>query len=56
MNFQLTEEQAGLRRLVRDFVEKEIKPIAAHTDETGEFPWETLRKMGGAGAAGTEHP
>ncbi|MCB9132033.1 MAG: acyl-CoA dehydrogenase family protein [Anaerolineales bacterium] len=56
MNFQLTDEQAGLRRLVRDFVDKEIKPIAAHTDESGEFPWDTLRKLGGLGLLGLNIP
>ncbi|MCB0250300.1 MAG: acyl-CoA dehydrogenase family protein [Anaerolineae bacterium] len=56
MNFQLTDEQAGLRRLIRDFVDKEIKPIAAHTDESGEFPWDTLRKLGGLGLLGLNIP
>jgi alkylation response protein AidB-like acyl-CoA dehydrogenase len=56
MNFQLSEEQAGLRRLARDFVEKEVKPIAAHTDESGEFPWDTLHKMAALGFLGLNIP
>ena len=28
MDFRLTEEQEGVRRLVRDVVQKEVKPIA----------------------------
>ena len=56
MDFRLTEEQAGVRRLVRDVVEKEVKPIAAHTDETGEFPWGPLRKMGALGLLGLNIP
>jgi butyryl-CoA dehydrogenase len=56
MDFRLTEEQAGVRRLVRDVVEKEVKPIAAHTDETGDFPWGPLRKMGALGLLGLNIP
>ena len=56
MDFRLTEEQEGVRRLVRDVVEKEVKPIAAHTDETGDFPWGPLRKMGGLGLLGLNIP
>lgn len=56
MDFRLTEEQEGVRRLVRDVVEKEVKPIAAHTDETGDFPWVSLRKMGALGLLGLNIP
>ena len=56
MHFELNEEQQGLRRMVRDFVEKEIKPLAQHTDETGEFPWTPLRKMGRLGLLGLNIP
>ena len=44
MDFRLTDEQEGVRRLVRDVVEKEVKPLARHTDETGEFPAEIAKK------------
>ena len=56
MDFRLTEEQEGVRRLVRDVVEKEVKPLAAHTDETGEFPWGPLRTMAGLGLLGLNIP
>ena len=56
MDFRLTEEQEGVRRLVRDLVENEVKPLAAHTDETGEFPWGPLRKMGALGLLGLNIP
>ena len=52
MEFRLTEEQEGVRRLVRDVVEKEVKPLAAHTDETGEFPWGPLQTMARLGLLG----
>lgn len=56
MDFQLTEEQSMYRRAVRDFVERELKPIAAHTDENAEFPWEAVRKGIGLGILGLEVP
>jgi alkylation response protein AidB-like acyl-CoA dehydrogenase len=46
MNFELTKEQEMVRKMVREFAETEIKPIAAEYDESQEFPWETVKKMG----------
>ncbi|MEE9151458.1 MAG: acyl-CoA dehydrogenase [Thermoplasmata archaeon] len=46
MNFELTKEQEMIRKMVREFAETEIRPIAAEYDETQEFPWETVKKMG----------
>ncbi len=56
MNFELTEEQQMIRKMVRDFAEKEIAPIAQETDEKGEFPWPTIRKMGPLGLLGLPIP
>ncbi len=56
MDFQLTEEQRAIRDLARDFAQKEIAPIAAQIDETGEFPHETVKKMGELGLLGIEIP
>ncbi len=56
MDFALTEEQQMIRKMVRDFAEKEIMPIAPETDKTGEFPWETIRKMGRLGLLGLPIP
>lgn len=53
---QLTEEHEALRRAVRDFAEKEIAPIAAEHDETGEFPLATIQKLGQMGVMGIEVP
>jgi alkylation response protein AidB-like acyl-CoA dehydrogenase len=53
---QLTDEHEALRRAVRDFAEKEIMPIAAEYDESGEFPLDTIRKMGAMGLMGIEVP
>lgn len=41
--FQLDEEQRLILQSVREIVQKEIKPIAASLDESGEFPWETIQ-------------
>jgi alkylation response protein AidB-like acyl-CoA dehydrogenase len=49
MNFELSEEQQMYRRAVREFVERELKSIAAHTDESAEFPWAAVRKGIGLG-------
>lgn len=52
----LTEEHEALRRAVREFARSEIAPIAAKHDEKGEFPLETIRKMGEMGLMGIEVP
>ena len=46
MNFDLTDEQRMFRDVVRDFVRAEVAPLARHTDETGEFNWTAVTKMG----------
>ncbi|WIV11986.1 acyl-CoA dehydrogenase [Proteiniborus sp. MB09-C3] len=45
MNFSLTNEQEAIRKVMREFAEKEIKPIAAEIDETERFPRESVEKM-----------
>ena len=52
----LTEEQEMIRQAARDFAQKEIAPIAAEFDESGEFPLDTVRKMGKLGLMGIEVP
>jgi len=56
MDFELTEEQQMIRKMVRDFAEREIVPIAQETDKTGEFPWDTIRKMAPLGLLGLPIP
>ncbi len=56
MNLSLTEEQRMIQQATRDFAGKEIGPIAAAFDESGEFPLETVRKMGAMGLMGIEVP
>ena len=52
MDFTFTEEQEMIRKTVRDFAEKEIRPVAAFHDQTGEFPAKTVAKMGTLGLMG----
>jgi alkylation response protein AidB-like acyl-CoA dehydrogenase len=52
----LTAEQEMIRLTARAFAQHEIAPIAAEHDETGEFPYNTIKKMGQLGLMGIEIP
>jgi alkylation response protein AidB-like acyl-CoA dehydrogenase len=54
--FPLSNEHKMLRDAARDFAQKEIAPIAAELDESGEFPYATMKKMGELGFMGIEVP
>jgi len=54
--FQLTSEQIMIRDTARSFAQREIAPIASRFDDSGEFPYETIRKMGALGLMGIEIP
>jgi alkylation response protein AidB-like acyl-CoA dehydrogenase len=56
LTLQLTEEHLALQDAVRKFAQKEIVPIAAEFDELGEFPLDTIKKMGAMGLMGIEVP
>ena len=56
MDFELSEEQKLFQKSMRDFVEKEIRPLARETDAQGRFPWETIRKMAAMGMLGLPVP
>src|SRR3989304_2753196 len=56
MDFRLTSEQEMIRDMVRDFTEKNIKPVAAHYDEEKQFPHENLKKMANLGLMGMNIP
>jgi alkylation response protein AidB-like acyl-CoA dehydrogenase len=45
MDFELTEEQQMVKDMAMRFAEAEIKPVAAHLDETHEHPGEIIKKM-----------
>ena len=46
MDFTLDKKHEMARGLFRDFAETEVKPLAQETDETEQFPAETVAKMG----------
>jgi len=52
----LTEEHQMIRKTVRDFAEREIRPLARELDEKGEFSIELTKKMGDIGLFGLKTP
>ena len=52
----LTEEHKMIKQAANDFAQNEIVPIAAEFDESGEFPMDTIMKMGEMGFMGIEVP
>jgi len=45
IDYGLTEEQRAVRDLATTIADKELRPVAAEYDRTGEFPWPVVRKM-----------
>jgi butyryl-CoA dehydrogenase len=45
MDFLLNDKQKAMRKLFREFSDKEVKPLAKRTDEEERFPIETVDKM-----------
>ena len=56
MNFDLTDEQQDIQRLVRDFAEGEVKPVAEELDREKRFPYEIVEKLGKLGLMGIPYP
>jgi alkylation response protein AidB-like acyl-CoA dehydrogenase len=56
VNFDLTDEQRNVRRLVRDFAEGEVRPVAEELDRTKSFPYEIVRQLGDLGLMGMPYP
>jgi alkylation response protein AidB-like acyl-CoA dehydrogenase len=56
MDLHLSTEHLTIRNQVRRFAQEVIAPVAAHHDETGEFPHETVAQMGELGLMGIEVP
>ncbi len=56
MDLHLNEEHVMIRDAAREFAQNEIAPVAAHYDETGEFPLPIIKKMGEMGFMGIEMP
>src|SRR5918993_561117 len=56
MHFDLTDEQQDIRRLVRDFAQNEVKPVAEDLDREKRFPYEIVEKLGKLGLMGVPYP
>jgi alkylation response protein AidB-like acyl-CoA dehydrogenase len=54
--FVLTEEQEQLRREIHAFAAREIAPHVSAWDESSEFPFEVVKKLGGMGLLGVIIP
>lgn len=52
----LTPDHEQLRDLVRDFAEREIRPVARQLDAESRFPWENVKKMADLGFLGAPWP
>ena len=56
MDFDFTEDQNSLRAAVREFAEREIRPVVMKYDESQEFPRALLRQCGDLGFLGVIFP
>ena len=44
MDFELTKEQIDIRRHVREFMEREVEPMAQQNDRDCKFDWNIAKK------------
>jgi alkylation response protein AidB-like acyl-CoA dehydrogenase len=56
LDFQLSDEQLHLKKMVRDFAQREIAPNVMKWDEPGTFPLETVKELGRLGLLGIIFP
>jgi acyl-CoA dehydrogenase len=56
VTLDLSDDQKALIDLAHQFGEKEMAPVAAHHDETGDFPFEVLKKAHSLGLMNTHIP
>lgn len=56
MDFSLTKTDRLFLQMIREFADKEVKPLAAEIDETERFPLETVEKMAKLGLMGIPVP
>jgi alkylation response protein AidB-like acyl-CoA dehydrogenase len=56
MDFDLTDEQKGLQRTVREFARREIAPHVRRADEAQELPAEVMRRAAELGLMGCLFP
>jgi short/branched chain acyl-CoA dehydrogenase len=56
MDFDLTDEHEAIRRLVREFAEGEVRPVAEELDREKRFPYEIVEQLGKLGLMGIPYP
>lgn len=56
MKLELNDQQKMIQKMVKEFAEKEIAPIAAELDKKEEYPTKTLEKMAKLGLLGAIIP
>ncbi|HVL88159.1 MAG TPA: acyl-CoA dehydrogenase [Candidatus Thermoplasmatota archaeon] len=56
MDFRLSDEQEAVRKMVREFAEKNVAPIAAAIDREKRFPTENIPRMAELGLLGMTAP
>jgi len=56
VNFDLTDEQRDIQRLVRDFAQNEVRPVAEELDREKRFPYEIVKQLGELGLMGMPFP
>ncbi|MCQ2298918.1 MAG: acyl-CoA dehydrogenase [Bacteroidales bacterium] len=56
MDFSFTKQEELFLQMIREFAEKEVKPLAAEVDEEERFPIETVQKMAKIGLMGIPIP
>ncbi len=56
MDFSINNKEKLFLQMIREFAEKEVKPLAAEIDEEERFPIETVEKMGKIGIMGIPVP
>lgn len=56
MDFSFSKEQTMIQEMVREFAQKEIRPLAIDLDRKAIFPLELFKKMGKLGLLGIPFP
>ena len=56
MDFSLSKTETLFLQMIREFADKEVKPLAAEVDEEERFPVETVEKMAKLGIMGIPVP
>lgn len=56
MDFSYSRAQQMIKKMIKEFAENEIAPIASELDHSAEYPYETIHKLGELGVMGMPFP